>query len=92
MENIPTDAKSMRSFIKTKSLPRVNIILEKAGVSEEEKELLLLRYKNKFSVTKVARLKITNTSSVSRKCTRAMQQLLDFTNFCKNFSINLDLF
>lgn len=89
---IPSNARELREYIKSKSLTRIQNIMTLAGVSDEEASLMLLRYKNKFNVQKVAFLKNTNNSSVSRKCKRATSQILDFMNFCKKFEKNLDIF
>lgn len=90
--SLPTNVRELREYIKTKSQVRIQHIMKLAGVSDEEATLLLLRYKKKYNVEKVAYLKNTNISSVSRKCSRGMKQLLDFINFCSKFEQNLDIF
>lgn len=92
MNDIPTDARSMRKFIKSKSADRVRLLFNKTGLSEEESELVFMRYKKKFNLNKVSYLKNTNNSSVSRKCSCAINQLVDFAIFCKKHELNLDLF
>ncbi|MCM1497268.1 MAG: hypothetical protein NC124_02265 [Clostridium sp.] len=92
MNKTPETPKEMREFLKTKNMERISLIMEKSGLSEEEKEYCLLRYKKKWNLTKVSMQKHTNISSISRKCTRGINQMLDFAKFCKNFSVNLELF
>lgn len=80
IENI-TNVNELRSYIKTISLDRLNEILDMTGVSEEEKQLIILRYKKKYSLTKVSYLKNTNIASVSRKCNTALRQILDYFDY-----------
>lgn len=81
MEKLPDNVKDLRSFIRTKSKDRILEIMSSSGLSKEEIDLVLLRYKDKYSLTKVAYLRNTNASSVSRKCSRALQQILDYFVF-----------
>lgn len=70
-----SNVKELRSYIKSISLDRLNLLMTMAGVSDEEKQLVILRYKHKYSLTKVAYMKNTNIASVSRKCTLALKQI-----------------
>lgn len=76
-----SNVKELRSYIKSISLDRLNLLMAIAGVSDEEKQLVILRYKHKYSLTKVAYMKNTNIASVSRKCTLALKQIQDHLLF-----------
>ena len=54
-----SNVKELRSYIKSISLDRLNLLMAMAGVSDEEKQLVILRYKHKYSLTErqIVRLK-----------------------------------
>lgn len=54
-----SNVKELRSYIKSISLDRLNLLMAMAGVSDEEKQLVILRYKHKYSLTKKVKLQQT---------------------------------
>lgn len=51
-----SNVKELRSYIKSISLDRLNLLMAMAGVSDEEKQLVILRYKHKYSLTRASKL------------------------------------